>query len=161
MTMSMISITMCSPFTILSCDCLKYKRNENNYKVVHLHPFDLVRGDIKIDLCGKNDSIDINMIILAIIHVVIFERGWPLTADPPFSSATYTKCKTGTNNSSSQKGLTKMGSQTNTNIVQKNVLFCILSPVPLLPDCVDIPSTQHRSSEGSRSFKKRKTLTPK
>ncbi|KAI3692879.1 hypothetical protein L6452_32704 [Arctium lappa] len=43
------------------------------------------------------------------------------------------------------------------NIIEKNCLFCILSPVPLLPralrnrsDYIDIPSTQHRSSKGSR-----------
>ncbi|KAH0993551.1 hypothetical protein GBA52_005034 [Prunus armeniaca] len=40
---------------------------------------------------------------------------------------------------------------------EKNCLFCILSPVPLLPralrnrsDHIDIPSTQHRSLKGSR-----------
>ncbi|KAI3750830.1 hypothetical protein L2E82_21685 [Cichorium intybus] len=44
-----------------------------------------------------------------------------------------------------------------TNIIEKNCLFCILSPVPLLPRAlrnrsyyIDIPSTQHRSSKGSR-----------
>jgi len=44
------------------------------------------------------------------------------------------------------------------NIIEKNCLFCILSPVLLLPralrnrsDHIDIPSTQHRSSKGSRT----------
>ncbi|TYH91273.1 hypothetical protein ES332_A13G106500v1 [Gossypium tomentosum] len=44
---------------------------------------------------------------------------------------------------------------------EKNCLFCILSPVPLLPralrnrsDHIDIPSTQHRSSKGSRRLTK-------
>ncbi|TYI10176.1 hypothetical protein ES332_A09G124500v1, partial [Gossypium tomentosum] len=43
----------------------------------------------------------------------------------------------------------------------KNCLFCILSPVPLLlwalrnrSDHIDIPSTQHRSSKGSRRLTK-------
>ena len=45
----------------------------------------------------------------------------------------------------------------NTNIIEKNCTFCILSPVILLPralrnrsDHKDIPSTQHRSSKGFR-----------
>ncbi|KAB1993971.1 hypothetical protein ES319_D13G068100v1 [Gossypium barbadense] len=43
----------------------------------------------------------------------------------------------------------------------KNYLFCILFPVPLLPralrnrsDHIGIPSTQHRSSKGSRRLTK-------
>jgi len=106
----------------------------------------------------------------------IFERGWPpcfshgtiLFPPSPLSPrSTETKCRTGANSSSRKKGLTKPGSLTNTNIIEiliektnrieKNCLFCILSPVPLLPralrnrsDYIDIPSTQHRSSKGSR-----------
>ncbi|KAG4187791.1 hypothetical protein ERO13_A08G123675v2, partial [Gossypium hirsutum] len=45
--------------------------------------------------------------------------------------------------------------------LKKNYLFCILSPVPLLPralrnrsDHIDTPSTQHRSSKGSRRLTK-------
>lgn len=77
----------------------------------------------------------------------------------PFSSVhrDKIKCRIGTNSSSRKKGLTEPGSLTNTNIIEKNCLFCILSPVPLLPralrnrsDHIDILSTQHRSSKGSR-----------
>jgi len=73
------------------------------------------------------------------------------------------KCRAGANSSSRKKGLAEPGSLTNTNlientnIIEKNCLFCILSPVLLLPralrnrsDHIDIPSTQHRSSKGSR-----------
>ena len=106
----------------------------------------------------------------------IFERGWPPCFSPgtllfPPSAlsprSTETKCRTGANSSSRKKGLTKSGSLTNTNLIntnliynrkiEKNCLFCILSPVPLLPralrnrsDYIDIPSTQYRSSKGSR-----------
>lgn len=97
----------------------------------------------------------------------IFEAGWPplllswynpLPAEPPFSSVhrDKKKCRIGTNSSSRKKGLAEPGSLTNTNIIEKNCLFCILPPVPLLPpalrnrsDHIDIPSTQHRSSKGS------------
>nr|YP_009627438.1 Ycf15 [Tinospora cordifolia]QCC70904.1 Ycf15 [Tinospora cordifolia]QJF59522.1 Ycf15 [Tinospora sinensis]QJF59534.1 Ycf15 [Tinospora sinensis] len=72
--------------------------------------------------------------------------------------STEKKCRTDANSSSRKKGLTEPGSLTNTNIIEKNCLFCILSPVPLLPralrnrsDHIDIPSTQHRSSKGSRT----------
>ena len=87
----------------------------------------------------------------------------PLPAEPPFSSVhrDKIKCRIGTNSSSRKKGLTEPGSLTNTNIIEKNCLFCILPPVPLLPpalrnrsDHIDIPSTQHRSSKGSRRLTK-------
>ena len=87
----------------------------------------------------------------------------PLPAEPLSPRSTETKCRTDANSSSRKKGLTKPGSLTNTNLIEttnrieKNCLFCILSPVPLLPralrnqsDHIDIPSTQHRSSKGSR-----------
>nr|QWK45257.1 Ycf15 [Stephania tetrandra]QWK45258.1 Ycf15 [Stephania tetrandra] len=83
----------------------------------------------------------------------------PLPAEPPLSPrSTEKKCRTDANSSSRKKGLTEPGSLTNTNIIEKNCLFCILSPIPLLPralrnrsDHIDIPSTQHRSSKGSRT----------
>ena len=96
----------------------------------------------------------------------IFERGWPpcfshrtiLFPTCPLSPrSTETNCRTGANSSSRKKGLTEPGSLTKTNIIEKHCLFCILSPVLLLPralrnrsDHIDIPSTQHRSSKGSR-----------
>lgn len=99
----------------------------------------------------------------------------PLPAELPFSSVHRDKIRTDANSSSRKKGLTEPGSLTNTNLIltnrientdriEKNCLFCILSPVPLLPralrnrsDHIDIPSTQHRSSKGSRrSTKARK-----
>ena len=96
----------------------------------------------------------------------------PFLAEPLSPRSTETKCRTGANSSSRKKRLTEPGSLTNTNQIliektnriEKNCLFCILSPVPLLPralrnrsDHIDIPSTQHRSSKGSRrSTKARK-----
>ena len=97
----------------------------------------------------------------------IFERGgWPpcfshgtilFPLSPLSPRSTETKCRTGANSSSRKKGLTEPGSLTNTNIIEKNCLFCILSPISLLPralrnrsDHIDIPSTQHRSSKRSR-----------
>ena len=83
---------------------------------------------------------------------------------PPSPRSAETKCRARANSSSRKKGLTEPGSLTNTNlientnIIEKNCLFCILSPVLLLPralrnrsDHIDIPSTQHRSSKGSRT----------
>lgn len=84
----------------------------------------------------------------------------PLPAEPPFSSVH--RSKTDANSSSRKKGLTKPGSLTNTNLIntnriEKNCLFCILSPVPLLPrdlrnrsDYYRYPFNKHRSSKGSR-----------
>nr|YP_010744669.1 hypothetical chloroplast RF15 [Begonia grandis]YP_010744681.1 hypothetical chloroplast RF15 [Begonia grandis]WET58060.1 hypothetical chloroplast RF15 [Begonia grandis]WET58072.1 hypothetical chloroplast RF15 [Begonia grandis] len=43
------------------------------------------------------------------------------------------QCRTGANSSSRKKELTEPRSLTNTNRIEKNCLFCILSPVPLLP----------------------------
>lgn len=96
----------------------------------------------------------------------IFERGWPpcfshrtilFPTSPLSPRSTETNCRTGANSSSRKKGLTEPGSLTKTNIIEKHCLFCILSPVLLLPralrnrsDHIDIPSTQHRSSKGSR-----------
>nr|KJB30982.1 hypothetical protein B456_005G170700 [Gossypium raimondii] len=47
------------------------------------------------------------------------------------------------------------------SLMKKNCLFCILSPIPLLPrdlcnrsDHIDIPSTQHKSLKGSRRLTK-------
>ena len=89
----------------------------------------------------------------------------PLPAEPPWS--TEKKCRAGAKNSSRKKGLIEPGSlrgsltytKTNSNLIEKNYFFCILSPVPLLPralrnrsDHIDIPSTQHRSSKGSRTI---------
>ena len=87
----------------------------------------------------------------------IFERGWPpcfshrtilFPTSLPSPRSTETKCRAGANSSSRTKGLTEPGSLTNTNRIEKNCLFCILSPVPLLPralrnrsDEIDIPST--------------------
>ena len=109
--------------------------------------------------------------LIARIHLVYFylkERGWspcfshdtilfPLS--PPSPRSTETKCRTRAKSESRKKGLTEPGSLTNTNRIEKNCLFCILSPVPLLPralrnrsDHIDIPSTQHRSSKGSRTI---------
>lgn len=103
---------------------------------------------------------------IARIHVVYLKQltssllSWynPLPAEPLSPRSTETKCKTGANSSSRKKGLAEPGSLTNTNIIEKNCLFCILSPIPLLPralrnwsDHIDIPSTQHRSSKGSRT----------
>ena len=77
--------------------------------------------------------------------------------NPPSPRSTETKCRAGANSSLRKKRLTEPGSLTNTNLIEKNCLFCILSPVLLLPralrnrsDHIDIPSTQHRSSKGSR-----------
>lgn len=99
---------------------------------------------------------------IARIHVVYLKQltplllSWynPLPAEPPFPRSTETKCRTSANSSSRKKGLTEPGSLT--NIIEKNCLFCILSPIRLLPralrnrsDHMDIPSTQHRSSKGS------------
>jgi hypothetical protein len=91
----------------------------------------------------------------------------PLPSPSPLSPrSTETKCRTDANSSSRKKGLTKPGSLTNTNLIEntkntnrieKNCLFCILSPVPLLPralrnrsDYIDIPSTNigHRKDLG-------------
>lgn len=107
----------------------------------------------------------------------IFEKGWPpffshvtilFPRSPLSPRSTETKCRTGANSSSRKKELTEPRSLTNTNIIEnaniieKNCLFCILSAVPLLryrglyaidriiSDHIDIPSTQHRSSKGSR-----------
>lgn len=96
----------------------------------------------------------------------MFERGWLpcfshrtilFPTSPLSPRSTEKKCRTGANSSSRKKGLTEPGSLTNTNLIEKNCLFCILSPVLLLPralrnrsDHIDIPSTQHRSSKGSR-----------
>ncbi|KAJ6795076.1 hypothetical protein M6B38_271775 [Iris pallida] len=103
---------------------------------------------------------------IARIHVVYLKQltslllSWynPLPAEPLSPRSTEKKCRTGANSSSRKKGLTEPGSLTNTNIIEKNCLFCILSPIPLLPralrnrsDHIDIPSTQHRSSKGSRT----------
>ena len=75
--------------------------------------------------------------------------------------------RAGAKNTSRKKELIEPGSlrgsltysKTNTNLIEQNYLFCILSPVPLLPralrnrsDHIDIPSTQHRSSKGSRTI---------
>nr|BAD66815.1 orf174 [Beta vulgaris subsp. vulgaris] len=109
---------------------------------------------------------------IARICVVIFEndkspcfshRTILFPTSPPSPRSTETKCRAGANSSSRKKGLTEPGSLTNTNlientnIIEKNCLFCILSPVLLLPralrnrsEHIDIPSTQHRSSKGSR-----------
>jgi|GEM_PF-3618178 hypothetical protein len=108
---------------------------------------------------------------IARIHVVYLKQVDPraslmnpLPAEPPWS--TEKKCRAGAKNSSRKKGLIEPGSlrgsltytKTNTNLIEKNYLFCILSPVPFLPralrnrsDDIDIPSTQHRSSKGSRT----------
>jgi hypothetical protein len=108
---------------------------------------------------------------IARIHVVYLKQVdllaslmvQPSSRRAPLSPrSTEKKCRTGANSSSRKKGLTEpgslTGSLTNTNIIEKNCLFCILSPVPLLPralrnrsDHIDIPSTQHRSSKGSRT----------
>ena len=105
----------------------------------------------------------------------IFERGWPpcfshrtilFPTSPLSPRSTEIKCRTGANSSSRKKGLTEPGLLTKTNLInliektnriEKHCLFCILSPVLLLPralrnqsDHIDIPSTQHRSSKGSR-----------
>lgn len=81
---------------------------------------------------------------------------------PPSPRSTERKCRAGANSSSRKKGLTEPGSLTNTNLIEKNCLFCILSPVLLLPrawrnrsDHIGIPSTQHRSSFWSRRPTKR------
>ena len=91
--------------------------------------------------------------LLASLMVQSSSRGAPLSP-----RSTEKKCRTDANSSSRKKGLTEPGSLTNTNIIEKNCLFCILSPIPLLPralrnrsDHIDIPSTQHRSSKGSRT----------
>lgn len=115
--------------------------------------------------------------LIARIHVVYLylkERGWspcfshdtilfPLSPLSPRS--TETKCRTSAKSESRKKGLTEPGSLTNTNRIEKNCLFCILSQVPLLPralrnrsDHIDIPSTQHRSSKGSRRPTKARKL---
>lgn len=129
----------------------------------------------KIYLRGKDDSFEStwesNYIALHCRNpCCIFERGWPpcfshvtipFPRSPLSSRSTEKKWRTGANSSSRKKGLTEPGSltntKTNTNIIEKSCLFCILSPVPLLPralrnrsDHIDIPSTQHRSSKGSR-----------
>lgn len=104
---------------------------------------------------------------IARIHVVYLKQVDPLASlmIQPSSHwvhlspwSTETKCRTSDNSSSRKKVLTEPGSLTNTNIIEKNCLFCILSPVLLLPralrnrgDHIDIPSTQHRSSKGSRT----------
>ena len=108
---------------------------------------------------------------IARIHVVYlkqltpcFSHGTTLFPLSPLSPrSTETKCRTDANSSSRKKGLTKPGSLTNTNLIEKtnriekNCLFCILSPVPLLPralrnrsDYIDIPSTNigHRKDLG-------------
>lgn len=103
---------------------------------------------------------------IARIHVVYLKQLTPCFAHGttlfPLSHlsprSTETKCRTSANSSSRRKGPTEPRSLTNTNIIEKNYLFCILSPIPLLSralrnrwDHIDIPSTQHRSSKGSRT----------
>nr|WGU20739.1 hypothetical chloroplast RF15 [Eomecon chionantha]WGU20810.1 hypothetical chloroplast RF15 [Eomecon chionantha] len=66
--------------------------------------------------------------LLASLMVQSSSRGAPLSP-----RSTEKKCRTGAKSSSRKKGLTEPGSLTNTNRIEKNCLFCILSPVPLLP----------------------------
>ena len=105
---------------------------------------------------------------IARIHVVYLKQLTPCFAHGttlfPLSHlsprSTETKCRTSANSSSRRKGPTEPRSLTNTNIIEKNYLFCILSPIPLLSralrnrwDHIDIPSTQHRSSNSDDSPK--------
>lgn len=86
----------------------------------------------------------------------IFERGWPpcfshVTILLPLSSlsprSTETKCKTGANSSSRKKGLAEPRSLTKTNLI----LIENTNRIEIeLSFHIDIPSTQHRSSKGSR-----------
>ena len=86
----------------------------------------------------------------------IFEKGWPpcfshVTILLPLSSlsprSTETKCKTGANSSSRKKGLAEPRSLTKTNLI----LIENTNRIEIeLSFHIDIPSTQHRSSKGSR-----------
>ena len=104
----------------------------------------------------------------------IFERGWPpcfsyviilFLRSPLSPRSTETKCRTGANSSSRKKVLIEPRSLTNTNIIENaNIIeknFSVYFPRfrcyrglyaidRIISDHIDIPSTQHRSSKGSR-----------
>lgn len=74
---------------------------------------------------------------IARIHVVYLKQVDPLASlmvlfplSPLSPRSTETKCRTGANSASRKKGLAEPGSltKTNTNIIEKNCLFRILSP---------------------------------
>ena len=98
----------------------------------------------------------IHVVYLKEVDLLAFSCYNPLPMEPPFFSVHREKMEDWCQQFITE-GLTESGSLTNTNIIEKSCLFCILSPVPLLlralrnrSDHIDIPSTQHRSLKGSR-----------